>query len=650
MSEHSAPAAQQTAIPEAGSRNGMRMRRGCDCGQHTFGGHECGGCQEQHAPSRRPTHQPEPAQPDAPADEPYSQDLTTVPTHTSPAAPAPTTNLVVDDTVAGPRPEQLRRSEFLHLLRTRVTEEAEAALAGSGHTTDDCPYLAYWFDHYAGKDSEHVERAVRKYLGHTPDVRSAADYAPLVAARVRQGMATWRDTGRVVGLPTGLPPGGPALAPPSPVRPLARLASVFRKAKTNTVPGETLVAYQDDLGAGRPLDSGPRARMESAFGSDFGHVRLHTGTSAANLSSDLDARAFTIGHHVAFGHGEYRPGTLVGDAILAHELAHVVQQGGASAAVAPMKLDRAGHDSFEEDADNAAVGAVATLWTQDGATEAEFDRQAMPRLRSGLELQRCGTFSEHSSQQYRGFDSSVSPRGLVVPVGGSRVVSVRRSDNMTIQSQDTGIATVADKTPADGMTVSGVRHDRTSIVATEGTEVKDRLDVSVKRQVPKTVDYHFMSDSGGHSTKRTQSSAPALTRTLNTVWEEQANIHFTTGVVDAPRVGQDLGTEITATDATSPEWAAVTSFATGGDYNVFLVWELETGGGGGDTQGATASTGGHTLLEDDDCSDGLTIAHEAGHHLGLYNGDTHPNKGVMSSCGGFDRQRVYKADADIVNP
>jgi hypothetical protein len=66
--------------------------------------------------------------------------------------------------------------------------------------------------------------------------------------------------------------------------------------------------------------------MEGAFGRSFTGVAVHTDGRAARLLSNLNARAFTVGEHVAFGGGEYRPVTMIGDALIAHELAQVVQQ------------------------------------------------------------------------------------------------------------------------------------------------------------------------------------------------------------------------------------------------------------------------------------------------------------------------------------
>ena len=129
--------------------------------------------------------------------------------------------------------------------------------------------------------------------------------------------------------------------------------------------------------------------MESVFNADFSHVRVHSDAGAAELSNRYNARAFTIGEHVAFGSGEYQPGTLVGDALIAHEMAHVIQQRGASPSVASSAIGDAGYNSLERDADLSAVGAVASLWSKTKGAITDVARNTIPRLKSGLRLSRC---------------------------------------------------------------------------------------------------------------------------------------------------------------------------------------------------------------------------------------------------------------------
>jgi hypothetical protein len=129
--------------------------------------------------------------------------------------------------------------------------------------------------------------------------------------------------------------------------------------------------------------------MEQAFGQSFAHVRTHTDGNAGRISARQNARAFTVGRDVAFGAGEYRPGTPVGDALIAHELAHVVQQGGASPETQAKAASGPGYGALERDADDAAVGAVASLWGGVKGGLAGLGGRTGAALKSGLRLQRC---------------------------------------------------------------------------------------------------------------------------------------------------------------------------------------------------------------------------------------------------------------------
>ena len=77
-----------------------------------------------------------------------------------------------------------------------------------------------------------------------------------------------------------------------------------------------------------PAVASVQARMQSAFGRCFADVRVHDDASAAGLNRSLSARAFTSGRDVYFGAGEFRPEDPDGEQVLAHELAHVVQNDG----------------------------------------------------------------------------------------------------------------------------------------------------------------------------------------------------------------------------------------------------------------------------------------------------------------------------------
>jgi hypothetical protein len=80
-------------------------------------------------------------------------------------------------------------------------------------------------------------------------------------------------------------------------------------------------------GFGRPLDPALQQDMGQRFGHDFSRVRIHSGAAAEQSARDVNANAYTVGHNIVFGAGQYSPGAQEGRRLLAHELTHVVQQG-----------------------------------------------------------------------------------------------------------------------------------------------------------------------------------------------------------------------------------------------------------------------------------------------------------------------------------
>jgi hypothetical protein len=107
-------------------------------------------------------------------------------------------------------------------------------------------------------------------------------------------------------------------------------------------------------GRGAPLPPAVREEMSSALGDAFSDVRIHTDSLASSLARSVEARAFTTGADIFFGRGEYSPGSGAGRSLLAHELAHVVQQRGAPSAGELTVTDPAG--ALEVEADRAASG------------------------------------------------------------------------------------------------------------------------------------------------------------------------------------------------------------------------------------------------------------------------------------------------------
>jgi len=115
-------------------------------------------------------------------------------------------------------------------------------------------------------------------------------------------------------------------------------------------------------GGGDPLPEDVLHDMQSRFGQDFSRVRVHTDAEAAALCKRLNAHAFTVGNDIFFAPGEFAPATERGRNLLAHELTHVVQQGGGAARRVQRDPDPAG--AADEVRDNCRrVGAADITYT-----------------------------------------------------------------------------------------------------------------------------------------------------------------------------------------------------------------------------------------------------------------------------------------------
>jgi hypothetical protein len=109
---------------------------------------------------------------------------------------------------------------------------------------------------------------------------------------------------------------------------------VQRKAISNPTPlnseqspSEVTPIVREVLNSpGQPLDPETQTFMESRFGHDFSQVQLHADNRAAQSAQAVNAIAYTVGNHIAFGANQYQPHTFAGGRLLAHELTHVMQQ------------------------------------------------------------------------------------------------------------------------------------------------------------------------------------------------------------------------------------------------------------------------------------------------------------------------------------
>jgi Domain of unknown function (DUF4157) len=114
---------------------------------------------------------------------------------------------------------------------------------------------------------------------------------------------------------------------------------------------EVQSAINSSRGSGAALDAGVSSKLSPSLG-DLSDVRVHTDATAHELNHAVSARAFATGTDVYFAQGQYKPNTTDGDKLIAHELAHVVQQRGAPSS-GPLTVSEPG-DSMEREADAVA--------------------------------------------------------------------------------------------------------------------------------------------------------------------------------------------------------------------------------------------------------------------------------------------------------
>ena len=110
-------------------------------------------------------------------------------------------------------------------------------------------------------------------------------------------------------------------------------------------------------GGGQPLPAGERSFFEGRFGHDFSQIRIHADDRAAQTAESINARAFTVGSDIAFGAGEYQPGTESGRHLLAHELTHTIQQTGGVATKRIQRFEAQHHEHVERGALSAPTAS-----------------------------------------------------------------------------------------------------------------------------------------------------------------------------------------------------------------------------------------------------------------------------------------------------
>ncbi len=300
-------------------------------------------------------------------------------------ATASSSSVIVDD-ASTPGEGQMRRSEFLGALRARVFATATEALSGTPFSGNVSGYIDSYFAQYSGSPASQLERTIRQQEPSAAGAQRASHLIRIVNARVLSEIRSRVPFGGGGGIMQSV--GSAVSSAGSAIGDIASGVGnfLFKENSGGAKPATSPSAVMHSLGKGSHLDAGSQSKMESVFGTSFSNVEVHTDSKAAQISGGMNARAFTVGNHVAFASGEHKPGTLIGDALMAHELAHVIQQQGQHD-----ELQSGGHmgyEQFEEDADNSAVSAMLSLKGMNGSLKG-LGKKLLPRLKSKLGLQRC---------------------------------------------------------------------------------------------------------------------------------------------------------------------------------------------------------------------------------------------------------------------
>ncbi|WP_052329342.1 DUF4157 domain-containing protein [Dyella ginsengisoli] len=124
---------------------------------------------------------------------------------------------------------------------------------------------------------------------------------------------------------------------------------------------------------GQALDAETRGFMEARFSHDFSRIRIHADSAAAASAAALHAHAYTTGHDIVFNHGMYAPTTSRGRHLLAHELAHTIQQDSAARREVQRDAYAGSHEPMpcgsgdnEQKAAQADASHPSTLTVSDG--------------------------------------------------------------------------------------------------------------------------------------------------------------------------------------------------------------------------------------------------------------------------------------------
>lgn len=378
--------------------------------------------------------------------------------------------------------------------------------------------------------------------------------------------------------------------------------------------------------SGEPLAAAVRGDLEPRFGCDFSAVRVHTDARAAASASEARALAYTVGTDIAFAAGQYAPGTAAGRRVIAHELAHVVQQAGPGRA--PPSAQRLGDVSRVPAglacpvANSSAANVVANIG---------FDIESASLSPTAL----AAVVAFIGSWNAAGADDAVRVDGFASVDGDDPLnwrLSCQRAQAVvteleTPSSGGAGIPNTFIEFFMQGETsefsASSLPENRRATIAADLSAPPPP--VCANPGVARSLDVQpvFL---------RTDPSDAAPTGTTWTRRLNQANaIWGKVGVTFVELTPVTIDTPLKTNGTDNAEVNAVRALRSAAGVEVFLVDNDMATSGGASTTGtavpnAWCGADGNMVMSDRGTSDTL-LAHELGHIIGLDHPGTPPNPG-----------------------
>lgn len=266
---------------------------------------------------------------------------------------------------------------------------------------------------------------------------------------------------------------------------------------------------------GRPLDPDTRSTMESRFGHNLEGVRVHTDSRAAESARAVSAHAYTVGQNIVFDQGKYDPVSPSGRHLLAHEVAHTIQQGGLQRSPSASLEISPEHSAMEREADRAADAVVG------GFATPSIQPATIPVLSRTPSAPATGTPTTTTTPlPVTGAATTGSNPSVPAVIPGSTALAVTPPNLDQNKLNQAGVAQILDTDPPGGIYRIFVI-DQFDLPAEKGPLAKDIFDrMAGANQLRSTIEF---GTTPGAAPASGGSQARDRTRTLQRAWLQKMN-------------------------------------------------------------------------------------------------------------------------------